>query len=199
MEVPFWIALARAPFAALRHAPQSLATLGFLRWMVRTESLGNFPSHQLGSFQDLNINATCDTSWSQRRGKKKAAWSGELSGSVIILTTLATIYWAFLSLDTVDLPLTQPGSCVSALYLAVQETSIHLCCLNILSSLPLFLQNAKASLLKPWPFRALVFSAVGRWKLPPVFPHSCLCSSLLFKNVRALVYPPYQKTQNADS
>lgn len=47
-------------------------------------------------------------------------------------------------------------------------TSTHLCCLKILNSIPPFLPNANASLLKPWPFRALVFSDLGRWILPLV-------------------------------
>lgn len=130
----------------------------FLCEWLRTESLGNFPSHQLGSFQGLCINATCNTSTSQRRGKKKTVWSGELDVSVMILTTTATIYWAFLSDDTVDSASWFKLATASLLcYLVVQGTSIHLCCFNILNSLPLFLRNAKASLLKPCPFRALIF------------------------------------------
>lgn len=72
--------------------PFSGVTLSFVKRMVRTESLGNFRSQQLGSFQGLCINPSCDTCSSPRRGKKEVIGPGELNMSMIILIIPATIY-----------------------------------------------------------------------------------------------------------
>ena len=66
--------------------------------MVRTESLGKFLSHQLGSCQGLHINAACGTTAGQRRERKKAR--GTLNVTIETLRTPAPIYQACLSFDT---------------------------------------------------------------------------------------------------